>query len=204
VQEAERRRLAAELHDRTSPNLSAAALILGTIAADLPPQVPGGLESRLADTSALLGDTIAGIRDVCAELRPATLDYAGLPEALREYAGQLSQRTGIAVNVSSGSPKARLNPDSESMLFRIAQEALTNCAKHAQASAVTIELRFSNAQAVLTISDNGTGFDPEVLGQPGSRPGLGLLTMRERVEFAGGKFSLESAPGKGTRIQVAI
>jgi signal transduction histidine kinase len=204
VQEQERRQLAGELHDRTSPNLAAASLNLGMIAADLPPQTPGGIESRLADTRALLAQTIAGIRDVCADLRPATLDYAGLPYALREYAEQVSRRTGIAVNVSGESPAARLNADSESMLFRIAQEALTNCAKHAHASAVNIELSFGDPQTVLTISDNGTGFDPEAIGQSGLRPGLGLLTMRERVEFAGGKFSLESAPGKGTRIRVEI
>jgi PAS domain S-box-containing protein len=204
VQEEERRRLAGELHDRTSPNLAAASLNLGMIAADLPPRVPDGLESRLADTRALLAETIAGIRDVCADLRPATLDYAGLPRALREYAEQISRRTGIAVKVSGESPAARLNADSESMLFRIAQEALTNCAKHAQASAVSIELSFGKPHTELTISDNGPGFDPKALGQSGHRPGLGLLTMRERVEFAGGKFTLESAPGKGTRIRVEI
>jgi len=116
----------------------------------------------------------------------------------------LSRRTGIAIKVSGGSPASRLNADSESMLFRIAQEALTNCAKHAQASAVSVELSFGNPHTVLAISDNGPGFDPEALGQSGHRPGLGLLTMRERVDFAGGKFSLESAPGAGTRIRVEI
>jgi len=204
VQEEERRQLAGELHDRTSPNLSAASLNLGMIAADLPPQTADELASRLADTRALLAETIAGIRDVCADLRPATLDYAGLSHALREYAEQVSRRTGIAVTVSGESPAARLTADAESMLFRIAQEALTNCAKHARASAVNIELSFGNAQTRLAIADNGTGFDPEAVGKAGHRPGLGLLTMRERVEFAGGKFSLESAPGKGTRIKVEI
>lgn len=204
VQEEERRRLASELHDRTSPNLSAAMMNLGMIATDLPPQMPHGLESRLADTRALLADTIAGIRDVCADLRPATLDYAGLSHALREYAEQASRRTGFSVKVAIEEPSARLNAEAETMLFRIAQEALTNCAKHAKASAVGIELSYRNPHTVLTISDNGAGFDSSLLGQSGHRPGLGLLTMRERVEFAGGKFSLESAPGKGTRITVEI
>jgi PAS domain S-box-containing protein len=204
VQEEERRRLAGELHDRTSPNLAAVSLNLGMIAADLPPRVRDGFESRLADTRALLTDTMVGIRDVCADLRPATLDYAGLPRALREYAEQMSRRTGIAVKVSGEIPAVRLNADSESMLFRIAQEALTNCAKHARASAVDVELNFGNPHTVLTISDNGTGFDPKAIGRSGHRPGLGMLTMRERVEFAGGRFSLVSAPGKGTRIRVEI
>ncbi len=204
VQEEERRRLAGDLHDRTSPNLAAASLNLGMIAEDLPPALPDGLAARLADTRALLTDTTAGIRDVCAELRPATLDYAGLPEALREYAQQFSRRTGIAVEVSAESAAGRTDAESESMLFRIAQEALTNCAKHAQASAVAVELSFGNPHTTLTISDNGRGFDPDALGQGGRKPGLGLLTMRERIEFAGGSFSLESAPGLGTRIRVEI
>jgi signal transduction histidine kinase len=204
VQEEERRRLAGELHDRTSPNLSAAMMNLGMITADLPPQMPLGLEARLADTRALLADTIAGIRDVCADLRPATLDYAGLGHALREYAEQASRRTGVSVKVSIEEPPARLNAEVETMLFRIAQEALTNCAKHARASAVEISLSYCNPLTVLTISDNGAGFDPSLLGKSGHRPGLGLLTMRERVAFAGGKFSFESAPGKGTRITVEI
>lgn len=204
VQEEERRRLAGDLHDGTSPNLSAAMLNLGMIASDLPPQMPQGLESRLADTRALLADTIAGIRDVCADLRPATLDYAGLGHALREYAERVSRRTGVGVKISGENLPAGLNAEAELMLFRIAQEALTNCAKHARASAIEVELSYRNPHTVLTIADNGAGFDPKALGQSGHRPGLGLLTMRERVEFAGGKFRLESAPGKGTRISVEI
>jgi len=204
VQEEERRRLAADLHDCTSPSLAAAVLNLGMIAADLPPRLPDGVQTRLSDTRALLADATAGVRNICADLRPATLDYAGLPQALREYAERFSQLTGVPVTVSGENAAARMSADSESMLFRIAQEALTNCAKHAQASAVEVELNVGNSKAVLTISDNGKGFDRMALGQSGHKPGLGLLTMRERVELAGGKFSLESAPGQGTRIRVEI
>jgi PAS domain S-box-containing protein len=204
VQEDERRKLAAELHDRTSPNLSAVALNLAMMAEDLPPKGADSMQSRLTDNRALLEETITAIRDVCADLRPATLDYVGLFRALQEYAQQFSHRTGIAVEVSGASPEARLAPDKETALFRIAQEALTNCAKHAKASAVRIELSHGSPQAVLTIADNGAGFDPGALGQSGSRPGLGLLSMRERAEFAGGKLTLESLPGKGTQIRVEV
>jgi len=204
VQEEERRRLAAELHDSTSPNLSAVALNLGTIAADLAQGASAALDSRLADTRVLLADAIASIRDACAELRPATLDYAGLLRALQGHAELFSRRTGIAVEVSSSAPDRRLAPELESTLFRITQEALTNAAKHAKASAIKIELAYAGEQTRLTISDNGVGFNPTGLGQADHRPGLGLLTMRERAEFAGGKFSLESEPGKGTRVSVVI
>ncbi|MBI4289853.1 MAG: PAS domain S-box protein [Betaproteobacteria bacterium] len=204
VQEEERRRLAAELHDSTSPNLSAVALNLGMIASDLEPSALVAIDSRLADTRVLLADAIASIRDACAELRPATLDYAGLLRALQGHAAAFSRRTGVAVEVSCSDPDRRLAPELESTLFRIVQEALTNAAKHAQATAIDIELVYAGAQIVLTISDNGVGFDPKALGQSERRPGLGLLTMQERAEFAGGKFRLESEPGKGARIRVVI
>ena len=203
VQEQERRRLAAELHDRTSPNLCAVALNLAMIAADLPANLSEGLDARFADTRALLDDTIAAIRDVCAELRPATLEYAGLHHALREHAERFSRRTGIAVQVFGTDSKRRLTADTECSLFRIAQEALTNCAKHARATAINIELTDGTDQTVLSISDNGAGFSASALGSE-HRPGLGLLTMRERAEFVGGQFSIEGKPGKGTRIRVKI
>ncbi|MBI2318428.1 MAG: sensor histidine kinase, partial [Betaproteobacteria bacterium] len=200
----ERRQLSSELHDRTSPTLSAVALNLGMIASDLEPSAGEDLQSRLADSRGLLTDAIAGIRDVCAELRPVTLDYAGLPRALQGYAEQFSLRTGIAVEVSCADPDRRLAADTESSLFRVVQEALTNCAKHSKASAIHVELAYEGAQSRLTISDNGEGFDANALGRSEHRPGLGLITMRERAEFAGGKFSLESGPGQGTRISVVI
>ena len=204
VQEEERRRLAAELHDSTSPNLYAVALNLSMIAADLAPSTSAELHSRLADTRALLKDTIAGIRHTCAALRPATLDYAGLVPALHGHAELFARRTGIAVEVSCTDPDRRLAPELESSLFRIAQEALTNAAKHAQPNAIRIELVHASGQTLLTLSDDGAGFDTKALGQSEHRPGLGLLSMRERAEFAGGKFNLESEPGKGTRISVEI
>lgn len=204
VQEEERRRLAAELHDNTSPSLSAVSLNLGWIAAELPQQASDALASRLDDTRALLADTIAAIRNVCADLRPATLDYLGLNQALKEYAEQFSRRNGIAVQASGMDSSQRLAAETETMLFRVAQEALTNCAKHANATSISIELTRAGGQTVLTIADNGAGFDPKALGQAGHKAGLGLLTMRERAEFAGGRMSLESGPGKGTRIRVEV
>ena len=203
VQEEERRRLATELHDRTSPNLSAVALNFAMMAEDLPRTAPE-LLTKLTDSRVLLEETVGAIRDVCADLRPATLEYAGVLRSLQQYAKQFSRRTGIVVNVSGRNSEQRLPSDKETTLFRIAQEALTNCAKHAKASAIDIEFSQFSEQAVLTIVDNGAGFESGSLGQSEHRPGLGLLSMRERAEFAGGKLSLESHPGKGTHIRVEI
>jgi len=123
---------------------------------------------------------------------------------LHAFAEQFSSRTGIAVHFTDAESTLRLPPEVESNLFRIAQEALTNCAKYAAAKAVVIELQHDDARAVMTICDDGIGFDPAALGQPGHPAGLGIITMRERAEFTGGRFSIESHPGKGTRIRVEI
>lgn len=204
VQEEERRRLARELHDRTSPNLTAVALNLGLIAAEMASKSAAALESRVADTHALLEDTIAGIREISADLHSSILDHAGLLAALQGYAEQFTRRTAIAVKVSGPAFEPRLAADKESALFRIAQEALTNCVKHARADSIRITLTNEAGHAVLTIADDGAGFDSDTLRRGDHAHGLGLITMRERAEFAGGGFSLESAPGKGTRIRVEI
>jgi signal transduction histidine kinase len=204
IQEEERRRLSAELHDWTSPNLAAMRLNLEMLGADLPADAPEDLAGRLEDLQALLADTNASIRGVCAELRPAVLDYAGLYPAVDAYVRQFAERTGLEVALAGAAPEPRLPPDVESLLFRIVQEALTNCAKHARARTVEVKLEGAGGHAVLTIRDDGVGFDPAALGNGTRTPGLGLLTMKERAQFAGGRCSIESAPGQGTSITVEV
>ena len=156
----------------------------------------------LREARELLADTIVSIREFCADLRPALLDYAGLVAALEGSAQQFSRRTGVPVHVAHEKFAARVAPEMESLLFRIAQEALTNCAKHAQAGSVQVRLENSGGHCRLTVTDDGVGFDPSTLGKDGHPAGQGLLNMRERAEFAGGKFSVFSGLGKGTRIKV--
>ncbi|CAK0779150.1 putative PAS domain S-box protein [Gammaproteobacteria bacterium] len=203
VQEDARRVLSMELHDRTSPNLAAIALNLDIIARGLAEQPSMEFVVRMEDTRALLADTATSIREVCADLRPAVLDYAGLLAAMKSYSQQFSRRTGIVIEIDCTQPEVRLAPDLESLLFRIFQEALTNCAKHAQATSLMITLRHGNHPIVLTIIDDGVGFDPVLLWQ---RPmnGLGIINMREMITFVGGILTLESQPGKGTSITVGI
>jgi len=203
VQEDARRRLSGELHDRTSPNLAAISINLDIIATELPQEHSTDLAERIEDTRALILDTTASIREICADLRPPLLDYAGMAAALEGYVQQFAKRTGIEVKCDCANHNIRLAPDLESMLFRITQEALTNCAKHAHATSVTVSLHHGSRPIVLTVTDNGVGFDPERLGKIG-RIGLGLLNMREMAEVAGGSYTIESSPGKGTRIAVEI
>lgn len=203
MQEEERRRLSASLHDRTSPNLAAIGLNLSMLTMPGAPALPPELVERLEDIRALVDDTTASIREISADLRPPLLDYAGLLPTLESYLHQFSKRTGTATRFAS-EPLTRPAPDLESMLFRIAQEALTNIAKHAEATAVDVALKNEKERIVLTIRDDGNGFDPEMLGRNGSSVGLGMLNMREMTEFAGGSFTIKSAPAQGTLIRVEI
>ena len=201
VQEAERRGLSAELHDRTSPQLAAIQINLAMLNTLLGGRETEDLRALLDDTAGLVADTTIGIREISSNLRPTVLDDGGLLPALSGYAEQFAQRTGIAVQLDTKNATSTLTPAVQSSLFRIVQEALTNCAKHASARNVTIELGSDDANHVwLAIADDGVGFDLD----RHSRSGLGLLTMRERAEFHGGRFSLETSPGHGARIRVIL
>ena len=204
VQESARRRLAGDLHDRTSPNLAAISVNLDIMTATLPEGELPVLCSRLEDVRALVEDTTASIREICSDLRPPVLDYAGVCAALESYAKQFQRRTSMAVQIDCVGSEQRLAPALESALFRIVQEALTNCAKHSRAKSILVSLRMECLPVVLSITDDGIGFDPDLLGKTTHTGGLGILTMREMAELSGGTFALESRPGKGTRIQVEI
>jgi len=201
VQEAERRELSAELHDRTSPQLAAIQINLAMLNTLLTGRETEDVRALLDDTAGLVADTTIGIREISSNLRPTVLDDGGLLPALAGYAEQFAQRTGVAVQLDTKKATSTLTPAVQSSLFRIVQEALTNCAKHAKARNVTIELGTDDANHVsLLIADDGVGFDLE----RHSSSGLGLLTMRERAEFHGGRFSLETSPGHGARIRVLL
>jgi signal transduction histidine kinase len=205
VQEEERRQLVQTLHDNASPNLAAIQIILNTMQKSLKGEPsPHAIEAAIEDAIALLEDTGLSIREVCSDLRPPLLDYAGLIPALDSYAHQFSQRTGMAVNFNVEGPSSRFSPEVESSLFRITQEALTNCAKHAGAAEVDIDIVVSEGALLLTITDDGNGFSLESLGASGRSPGLGLITMRERTEFIGGRFEIQSRIGMGTRLVVVL
>lgn len=204
LQEGSRRRLSGELHDRTSPNLAAIRINLDILAGALPADQASDLHARLEDTRALIEDTAASIREICSDLRPAVLDYAGLAAALDSYAHQFSRRTGIVVQIDCHGCDTRLPPDLETVFFRVAQEALTNCAKHARAERVDLSLRQLGHKVVLDVGDDGVGFATGRQGTSGQGGGLGIVIMRELVEFSGGSFALESRPGNGTHIHVEI
>lgn len=199
VQEAERRRVARELHDRVGQNVTALNLNLNMIRAELPPDSLQKIGARLDDCETLLYSTGQLVRDVMADLRPPGLDQLGLVAALTEHARQVAARSGLSVTVSGTEPAPRLPPETEITLFRIAQEALMNVAKHARATEVAVILEADPDKVIMTVSDNGCGFDAAAHLSRASTS-LGMVSMRERVEATGGRLRVESAPGRGTRV----
>lgn len=196
VQEQERGAIARELHDRVGQNLAA----LSTNLALLRYSAASALEreSRLAECLSLVEATGRVIQDVLTELKPAMLATYGLIEAMRWHAGQFSQRTGIPVEVQ-GPADGRLAAEVEMVLFRIAQSALSNVARHARARAVSIRLAREGPGFRFEIADDGIGFEVQ-RALAGGR--FGLATMRERAQAIGAKLGVHSAQGEGTRIVV--
>jgi two-component system sensor histidine kinase UhpB len=203
IQEAERRQLSRELHDRVGQNLTALSINLDMLNTTLAGEGNADQRVRLNDSSALLESTVDSIENVMAELRPPMLDDYGLLPALHWYAKDFSRRTGIEVAVLGNDGAERLPPEMEIALFRIAQEALTNVAKHAHATHIDVELEQSDNRYAMTITDDGIGIrTPE--RDLTQRPGLGMVTMRERSQAVGGHFSVRVVAAGGTQIRITI
>ncbi|MGA8027412.1 MAG: sensor histidine kinase, partial [Bryobacteraceae bacterium] len=187
------RRFSHELHDELGQALTA-------VKANLSALRGGGVdEGRVDDCSRLVDQAIKDVREMSQLLRPTILDDFGLDAALRSLAGSFSQRTGIQASYRSDLDGKRLRDQTETHLFRIAQEALTNVARHSQATSVSIELLSRGGEVALTIRDNGQGFEM-IERQPSA--GLGLAGMRTRARGCGGIFKLETAAGKGLTLEV--
>ncbi|WP_161602116.1 PAS domain-containing sensor histidine kinase [Tautonia marina] len=193
LQEAERRNLARELHDQIGQGLTAIKMNLQT--AQMRPEV---LTPRLNDAKALLDQTLDQVRSLSLDLRPSLLDDLGLVPALNWYLERFSERTGIQAQLHSESQGLAVSPLVATTCFRTAQEALTNVARHARASRVTVRLNCQTDQFDLFIRDDGVGFDPD------QATGLGLIGMRERVEDAGGVLQIQSKPHAGTEIRLSF
>jgi len=204
VEEAERRRLARELHDQVGQNLTAMGINLDIIRALLPNGIPEEIVSRLDDTRSLVTKTTQQVRLVMVDLRPEALDDYGIWAALHWSAEQFTKRTGITVMVEGEEADSRLPMQIENVLYRVVQEALTNVAKHSQATQVTVSLKVASEMVYLTIVDNGIGFIPKHKAASDEERRWGLTIMAERVEGVNGRFRLESRPKQGTRIIVEV
>jgi two-component system sensor histidine kinase UhpB len=204
IQEAERRQLSRELHDRVGQNLTALSINLDMLHTGLSGEQGAEHRRRLSDSSALLEATVDSIENVMAELRPPMLDDYGLLPALHWYAKDFSRRTGIAVTVSGSDTADRVAAETEITFFRIAQEALTNVARHARAARAEIVFEHAATHCLMTVADNGIGLDRAPERETERRPGLGMVTMRERAQAIGASFVVRTLPDGGTEVAVRI
>lgn len=194
----ERNRLARELHDSVTQTLFGMTFTAETARARLassPEEVPPLLDRLQEDAASALAE----MRALVYELRPARAAGDSLASALREHAALLQRQHGLVVDVTAAGEEY-LTPVQAHRLFRVAQEALNNVVKHAGVASAQVDLRFSPEQVALTVADQGQGFDPSAAA--GS--GVGLQSMRERVESLGGRLTVVSQPGQGTRIQAVV
>lgn len=198
AQEEERRNINRELHDRMGQNLAAIKLSLNLIDRQLNHDASAEVVARLHDADLLAQATIAQVRDIMADLRPDAMDEYGLYAALRNHIKVIAQRLDMPVQLRGNDVEPRPPQEVEIALFRIAQEALLNAAKHARPCTVAVNLCIEDGNIRLEIADTGPGFDPEAAqGTPGH---WGISTMRERAEAIGATLNICSKPGSGTRI----
>ncbi len=202
VDAAARRRLARELHDRVGQNLSSLIMSLNRMKSEMPAAVIERSGKWFDDSTQLLGQVVGEVRSVMSELRPAELDDFGLLQALGFYAEQAGLRAGFRVSVRAENGEPQLPLGIETALYRIAQEAVTNIAKHAHASEAAIVIGIHGQDVSLCISDNGRGIVDGENMMPGAR--RGVLGMRERAEAIGAQFEFESDSGRGTRVTVRV
>lgn len=205
VQENERRALARELHDEIGQALTAIHINLAAIQKDLPATNFARVRERVMESTLLADQILDQIRELALDLRPPMLDDLGLIPTLRWYLKRYSTRLKIETELILTGLETRPIPAIETALYRVIQEALTNTARHAAASKVSVALVRNESMVVVDIADNGQGFDvAEVLARGGQPHGMGLLGMRERVTLLGGRFDIEAQPGAGTRLLFSI
>ena len=204
AQEAERRRVALELHDNITQFLCAALVRLQTLAHTIPSRA-GPWKAEAIKLREMLGETVEEVQRISRNLRPSILDELGLIAVLRATSTEFAERTGVRLKLACVQLTARLSADTELTLYRILQEALRNVEQHARAHHVTVGLRPKGALLQLMVKDDGIGFDPD--HPPGTRKGkasLGLLSMRERAASVDGTLEVLSAPGQGTSLQAQV
>lgn len=202
VQEEQSRKIARELHDEIGQALT--AIKMDVALAERALESPARARPILEEARSIADRTLQVVRDLSQLLRPAILDDLGLPEALRDYLRSFSRRTGIRTELVQDRIDARLAPEVELCAYRIIQEALTNVARHARASFCRVYLHKLAHTLLITVEDDGQGFELERVGMGIPRRGLGLVGIQERASSLSGTFRLESQPGKGTRLTVEL
>jgi two-component system sensor histidine kinase UhpB len=195
AQEEERRRLARDLHDEVNQALTAILLRLQALSQAAPPE----LDEELSELKRLVNQAMNELLQLARQLRPSALDDHGLLPAMASQVRRFAAQTGIEADLNADGETKKLAPDEEIAIYRIAQEALANIARHADAKKVEVDLRTGSDGVELTVRDDGRGFETD-------RPadGLGLGGMAERARLVGGELTIASRPGAGTELCLRV
>jgi signal transduction histidine kinase len=196
-QESERRRVARELHDDVNQGLALLTIEMELLASS-PPESPAAVACQLRELGAGLKALSSSVHGLSHRLHPSKLEQLGLVAAVRDLCREIGQGHGLEVKFTHSPDPGPLPPDAALCLYRIAQEALRNVVKHSAARHAAVGLDASDQQVRLQITDDGSGFDPAVAR------GLGLVSMRERLNLVGGRLTIDSRPAAGTRIDVVV
>jgi signal transduction histidine kinase len=204
AQEAERQRIARDLHDETGQALTAIGMGLRGLSSKLGARNKEAL-NNLHKLETLTADSLKELQRLMTDLRPSHLDDLGLSAALRWYAGSVQEHSSLNIRVDIHGEECDLDDAMKITIFRIIQESLNNIIKHSQATHVNIHLHFDEKNVRISVMDNGIGFDLEQVQQRrSSRPSLGLAGMEERAALLGGKVLVHSRPGYGTEVEALI
>ena len=203
AQEEERKRISRDLHDVVAQMLNGINLRLAELRKETATS-SAGLDRKISRTQRLVEESVDNVHRFARQLRPAMLDDLGLIPAMEAFAKSFARDTGIRVMLDTTTKLEELNGAKRTALFRVVQEALTNVVRHARAKRVDISLQLRGETVHMRIKDNGKSFDVHKVMHSGKVRHVGLLGMKERVDMIGGAFEIESSPGKGTTIHVAI
>jgi two-component system sensor histidine kinase UhpB len=198
VQEKERRHLARELHDEIGQALTAAKINLQAATKE----ADGAKSKRIDETTAILEKLLGQVRQISLDLRPSMLDDLGLVPALRSLLDQQGRRASVAVHLSAKNVPENLDPEIQTTCFRIAQEAITNAVRHANASCIDVDLGRENGNLRLQVRDNGRGFDADSV--QAQAVGLGLVGIKERAALVDARAKIISSPSNGTTVEVSL
>src|ERR1051325_1327665 len=203
AQEEERKKISRELHDVIAQTLTTINVQLAGLKKEAALNTTG-LEQSIARTQQLVEHSVDIVHRFARELRPTVLDDLGLIPALHTFMKTFKEETGIRVSLSAFAELEQVNGDKRTMLYRVAQEALTTVARHARASQAEVRIQKLDGLISMKIKDNGKGFQEENVLRAKRGRRLGLLGMRERLEMVGGIFTITSVPGKGTTVLAQV
>jgi len=203
AQEDERKKISRELHDVIAQTLTGINVRLAKLKKEAAANTKG-LDQNIARTQRLVEHSVNIVHRFARELRPTVLDDLGLIPALHTFLKSFRKQTGMQVSLSAFAAVDQLTSERRTVLFRVAQEALNNVSRHARASRVAVKIRKLDGAVCMTIKDDGKGFPAEYTMHSKKNKRLGLLGMRERLDMVGGKFTVTSAPGKGTCVLAQI